>query len=307
MSETSQFLAMPNAPVDAADILILPIPLERTVSFKPGTADAPKAILETTDQLEFYEEDAGWSPFKHMKLSVLPEFADDPSLTDAELHARLAEHVASLPADNLFIGVGGEHSLTPSLVEARMPEPGTVLFLDAHGDMRSSYEGSKYSHACPVNRLLAQGHKIVMAGIRSVYESEVELVEKEPRITLFLDWDLRGKGQWESFLQKVSSLEGQVYLSIDMDVFNPAVVPGVGTPQPGGFFWYQMIEVLESLFSRKKIDLRGVDVVELVPEASRVSEMTAAKLLLKIISFWGSANGFDQKPQTGSQMQIEYE
>ena len=307
MSETSQFLAMPNAPVDESDILILPIPLERTVSFKPGTADAPKAILETTEHLEFYEEDAGWSPFKHMKISVLPEFADDASLTDGELHARLTEHVASLPSGNLFIGIGGEHSLTPSLVEARMPEPGTVLFLDAHGDMRSSYEGSKYSHACPVTRLLAQGHKIVMAGIRSVYESEVDLVEREPRITLFLDWDLRGKGQWDSFLQKVNSLEGPVYLSIDMDVFNPAVVPGVGTPQPGGFFWYQMIEVLESLFSRKKIDLRGVDVVELVPEASRVSEMTAAKLLQKIISFWGSANGFDQKPQNGSQTLIEYE
>jgi agmatinase len=94
-----------------------------------------------------------------------------------------------------------------------------------------------------------------------------------------------------------------------MDVFNPAVVPGVGTPQPGGFSWYQVIEVLESLFSKKQIDidLRGVDVVELVPEQSRVSEMTAAKLLLKIISFWGCANGFNQKPQTGSQMQVEYE
>jgi agmatinase len=307
MSDSLQFLAMPNAPLDEADILLLPIPLERTVSFKPGTADAPRAILETTDQLEFYEEDAGWSPFKHLKISVLPEFADDKTETDAELHARLAEYVASLPADNLFIGVGGEHSLTPALAEARMPEPGTVLFLDAHADMRGSYEGSKYSHACPVTRLLAQGHKIVMAGIRSVYESEVELVEKESRITLFLDWDLRGKGQWESFLQKVNSLEGPVYLSIDMDVFNPAVVPGVGTPQPGGFFWYQMIEVLEALFSRKKIDLRGVDVVELVPEPSRVSEMTAAKLLLKIISFWGSANGYHSQPQTGSQMQIDYE
>jgi len=307
MSDALQFLAMPNAPLDEADILLLPIPLERTVSFKPGTADAPRAILETTDQLEFYEEDAGWSPFKHLKISVLPEFADDKTETDAELHARLAEYVASLPADILFIGVGGEHSLTPALAEARMPEPGTVLFLDAHADMRASYEGSKYSHACPVTRLLAQGHKIVMAGIRSVYESEVKLVEKESRITLFLDWDLRGKGQWESFLQKVSSLEGPVYLSIDMDVFNPAVVPGVGTPQPGGFFWYQAIEVLEALFSRKKIDLRGVDVVELVPEPSRVSEMTAAKLLLKIISFWGSANGFHSQPQTGSQMQIDYE
>lgn len=298
---------MPNSPVDEANVLILPIPLERTVSFKPGTADAPKAIIETTDQLEFYEEDAGWSPFKHMKLCVLPEFADDRSEEAAVVHARLTELAASFPADNLFIGLGGEHSLTPSLVEARMPEPGTVLFLDAHADLRTSYEGSKFSHACPVSRLLGQGHKIIMAGIRSIYESEVTVIEKEPGITLFLDWDLQGKGQWESFLQKVNSLEGPVYLSIDMDVFNPAVVPGVGTPQPGGFFWYQMIEILESLFSRKKIDLRGVDLVELVPEASRVSEMTAAKLLLKIISFWGCAKGINHQPQTGSQMLIDYE
>ena len=86
MPDTLQFLEMSNAPTDKADILILPIPLERTVSFKPGTADAPRAILDTSVQLEFYEEDAGWSPFKHMLLSVLPEFADDSALTDAELH-----------------------------------------------------------------------------------------------------------------------------------------------------------------------------------------------------------------------------
>lgn len=307
MPDTLQFLEMHNAPTDKADILILPIPLERTVSFKPGTADAPRAILDTSVQLEFYEEDAGWSPFKHMLLSVLPEFADDSALTDAELHNTLSEQVASLPSGNLFIGLGGEHSLTPSLVQARMPEPGTVLFLDAHADMRSSYEGSRFNHACPVNRLLDQGHKIIMGGIRSLFESEVDRIEKESSINLFLDWDLRGKGQWEAFLQMVNSLDGPVYLSIDMDVFNPGIVPGVGTPQPGGFLWYQMIELLESLFSRKTIDLRGVDIVELVPEPSRVSEMTAAKLLLKIISFWGYANGFNQEPQTGSQTLMEYE
>lgn len=307
MPDPLQFLSLPNAPVGEADILLLPIPLERTVSFKPGTAAAPREILATSDQLEFYEEDAGWSPFKHMKISILQEFTDDGRETDADLHTRLAENVAALPTGNLFIGVGGEHSLTPALVEARMPEPGTILFLDAHGDMRTSYEGNTYSHACPVTRLLAQGHKLVMAGIRSVYESEVELVAREPRISLFLDWDLRGKGQWDAFLQKVSTLEGPVYLSIDMDVFNPAVVPGVGTPQPGGFFWYQMIEVLEALFSRQRIDLRGVDIVELVPEPSRVSEMTAVKLLLKIISFWGAAKGYQSKPQNGSQTLIDYE
>jgi agmatinase len=307
MSDTSKFLAMPDAAIDEAEILLLPIPLERTVSFKPGTAEAPKAILDTTEQLEFYEEDAGWSPFKHMKLSVLPDFTDDRSLSDAEFHTKLTDYVASLPKDNLFIGLGGEHSLTPSLIETRMPEPGTVLFLDAHADMRTSYEGSKYSHACPVTRLLDQGHKIVMAGIRSIYESEVNVIEKNPQVSLFLDWDLRGKGQWESFLQRVNSLEGPVYLSIDIDVFNPAAVPGVGTPQPGGFFWYQMIEVLETLFSRKEIDLRGVDMVEIVPEPSRVSEMTAAKLLLKIISFWGCAKGYNLKPEIGNQTQMDYE
>jgi agmatinase len=293
MSDTSKFLAMPDAAIDEAEILLLPIPLERTVSFKPGTAEAPKAILDTTEQLEFYEEDAGWSPFKHMKLSVLPDFTDDRSLSDAEFHTKLTDYVASLPKDNLFIGLGGEHSLTPSLIETRMPEPGTVLFLDAHADMRTSYED--------------QGHKIVMAGIRSIYESEVNVIEKNPQVSLFLDWDLRGKGQWESFLQRVNSLEGPVYLSIDMDVFNPAAVPGVGTPQPGGFFWYQMIEVLETLFSRKEIDLRGVDMVEIVPEPSRVSEMTAAKLLLKIISFWGCAKGYNLKPEIGNQTQMDYE
>jgi agmatinase len=307
MSDALQFLEMPNAQVDEADILVLPVPLERTVSWKPGTAGAPEAIMEASDHLEFYEEDAGWSPFKHMKLSVLPSFADDPSLADADFHASLTKHVATLPEKNLFVGLGGEHSMTPSLVKARMPMPGTVLFLDAHADMRTTYHGSKYNHACPVNHLLDQGHNIVMAGIRSIFEGEVERVGSEPRISLFLDWDLRGKGQWESFLQKVNSLEGPVYLSIDMDVFNPAAVPGVGTPQPGGFFWYQMIELLESLFSRKTIDLRGVDIVELVPEPSRVSEMTAAKLLMKVISFWGYANGCNLKPEDGSQTQVDYE
>jgi len=307
MSGSLTFLSMPNAPVTSADVLILPVPLERTVSFKPGTALAPEAILRTTDQLEFYEEDAGWSPFKHLTLSVLPAFADDAMLPPARWHDGLTRHVAGLPARNLLIALGGEHSLTPSLVASRMPEPGTVLFLDAHGDMRASYEGSKFSHACPVFRLLEQGHQVVMAGIRSVYESEVELVAREPRVTLFMDWDLRGQGQWNAFLDKVRSLSEPLYLSIDMDVFSPALVAGVGTPQPGGFSWYQMIETLEALFSRPMLDLRGVDLVEMVPESSRVSEMVAAKLLQKIISFWGKAHGFDRKPQNGSQMQVAYD
>jgi len=282
------------------------VPLERTVSYLPGTALAPAAILKATDQLEFYEEDAGWSPFKHLTVSVLPAFDDDPALSPAAWHASLDAYVGSLPAQALFVALGGEHSLTPSLVAGRLPAPGTVLFLDAHGDMRTSYDGDSYSHACPVYRLLQQGHRVVMAGIRSLYEAEAELAASEPRITLFTDSDLRRPEQWQAFLTMVRSLDGPLYLSIDMDVFCPSLVAGVGTPQPGGFTWHQMLDTLQALFSRPHLDLRGVDLVELVPEASRVSEMVAAKLLQKIISFWGKAHGFQQKPLTGSQLQVDY-
>lgn len=302
-----KFLSLPNSAADEADVLILPVPLERTVSFKPGTALAPQAILEISDQLEFFEEDGGWSPFKHLNLGVEQPFDDAGDEDEAAWHARLTRHVSALPAENLFIALGGEHAITPSLAAARMPTPGTVVFLDAHADLREHYEGSRFSHACPAKRLLDQGHDLLMAGIRSVYESEVELVESEPRISLFMDWDLHGKGQWDSFLQKIGSLHGPVYLSIDMDVFSPACVPGVGTPQPGGLSWYQMIEIIESLFSIRSLDLRGIDIVELVPEPSRASEMAAAKLLMKLVSFWGRAKGFDQQPMTGSQMRVEYE
>ena len=306
MPDTLQFLSMPNASPATADVLILPVPLERTVSYLPGTALAPAAILKATEQLEFYEEDAGWSPFKHLTVSVLPAFDDDPALPPAAWHASLGEYVGSLPAQALFVALGGEHSLTPSLVAGRLPAPGTVLFLDAHGDMRASYEGDSYSHACPVYRLLQQGHRVVMAGIRSLYEAEAELAAREPRITLFTDSDLRRPEQWQAFLATVRSLDGPLYLSIDMDVFCPSLVAGVGTPQPGGFTWHQMLDTLQALFSRPQLDLRGVDLVELVPEASRVSEMVAAKLLQKIISFWGKAHGFQQKPLTGSQLQVDY-
>lgn len=307
MSDNPLFLSMPNAPVATANVLILPVPLERTVSFKPGTAQAPAAILATTDQLEFYEEDAGWSPFKHLTISILPPYEDDSSLPAVAWHASLSHHVATLPQDNLFIALGGEHSITPSLVASRMPEPGTVLFLDAHGDLRTSYEGSKFSHACPVFRLLEQGHRVVMAGIRSLFEAEAELLAREPQLTVFLDRQLRHPEVWQQLLDTVHALNGPLYLSIDMDAFCPSLVPGVGTPQPGGLSWHQVIDILAALCNRPQLDLRGADLVEMVPETSRVSEMVAAKLLQKIISFWGLAQGFQHRPHTGSQMQVTYD
>lgn len=307
MNMPLHFIDLPNAPISDADILVLPLPWERTVSFKSGTSAAPRAILESSTHLEFFEEDAGWSPFKYMTISVLPEFLMDSQATEAALQRQLKDYVSSLPQNTLLVSLGGEHSLTPGLVQARMPLPGTVIFLDAHADMRTTYEGSEFNHACPVNHLLGQNHQLIMGGIRSIFESEAKRIESDPRLTVYLDRQLQNAGHRSEFLRLISGLQGPVYLSIDMDVFDPAVVPGVGTPQPGGFSWYQTLELIETLMANQNIQLVGVDLVEMIPESSKVSEMTAAKLLLKIISFWGKAHGFDAKPEKGSQMAIEYE
>jgi agmatinase len=173
--------------------------------------------------------------------------------------------------------------------------------------MRTSYGGSKFNHACPVNHLLDQNHNIIMGGIRSIFETEAERIENDPRLTVYLDRKLQDTTHWRSFLQIISGLQGPVYLSVDMDVFDPAVVPGVGTPQPGGFSWYQTLELIETLMANPNIHLAGADLVEMIPDPTRISEMAAAKLLLKIISLWGKAQGYDSQPETGSQMAIDYE
>jgi len=296
------FQSLPNSPIGEADIVILPVPWENTVSYKSGTAAAPEAILDATDQLEYYEEDVGWSPMQHLKVCVTPKVI----ASVAAFHATLAKITVTLPSNNLLIALGGEHSITPTLIKARMPQ-GTVIFLDAHGDLRKSYQGSELSHACPAYRILQQGHFLIMAGIRSLFEDEIERIVSSDKISLFMDRNLRKPEHWQQFLEQLKNLRGQVWLSIDMDVFNPALVAGVGTPQPGGLDWYQVVEILEIVFFNKNIKLQGMDIVELVPEPSRVSEMTAAKLIQKAISFWGKAHNFAQKPLTGSQTLVNYD
>jgi len=305
MTQLFQFL--PNAPVDEAELLILPVPWESTVCYKPGTAQAPEAIIKAADQLEYYEEDAAWAPMKYMKVCVLEALKPKNSDNEAAFHANLEKVAAELPFDNLLIALGGEHSITPALIQGRMPEPGCVIHLDAHADLRKSFDGSEYSHACPAYRILTQGYSMVMAGIRSLFEIEAERIAKDNKITVFMDRALRQQNNWANFIQYLTDLKGKVWLTIDMDVFNPALVPGVGTPQPGGFDWYQMVEVLDAVFFNPNIDLRGMDIVELVPEPSHVSEMVAAKLMQKAMSFWGKSRGFDQKAMNGSQTQVDYD
>jgi agmatinase len=299
MKATSQFLYQTNVPAETANVLILPVPYERTVSYMPGTRLGPEAMLAASEQLELYEEDVGWCPTAHLSLCVLPP-ADASLAPEEAFHDQLFERVKGLPQDNLFIGLGGEHSITPSMVFARMPTGGTVVQIDAHADLRRIYHGSIYNHACPMYRLREKGYELIQIGIRSLTTKEAALIADDVGITTYFDRPLQRSDAMQAMLHHLTTLSGPVWLTIDMDGFDPALIAGVGTPQPGGLSWHQGLDILETLIGNPAIDLRGVDILELVPEASRVTDMMGAKLIQKCLSYWGKAKGFEQRSSGGS-------
>lgn len=295
-----KYQSLPNAALKDADIVILPIPYEHTVSGKGGTKDAPEAILEIGDDLEFYEEDAKWSPTKYMKVRV-----EKPISVYKEITSGI--NALGITDKQFLISLGGEHSITPQITASVLDKKSTILFLDAHADMRPSYQGSEFSHATPTHHLLDQGHEIILVGVRSIFESEAKRIEEDKAITFFSDRVLQKESAREALLAHIAGLTGDVYLSIDLDAFDPACVPSVGTPQPGGITWFLALDILETLFANKNITIKGADLMELIPEASNVSQVFTAKLLQKIISFWGKSKGFDKTEMNGSQMEIAYE
>lgn len=307
MNDELHYLSLPNAPISAADVLILPVPYEQTVTFMSGTANGPHAILAASEQLELYEEDMGWCPTEYLKVSVLPPFPIDPAQTEETFHRQLFEFTAALPHEPLLIALGGEHSITPEIVFARMPELGTVVQIDAHADLRPEYHGSIYNHACPMYRLRQQGYSLIQVGIRSLHAKEAAAIASDTGISTHFDRQLQRPEGWQKLRDQLTSLAGPVWLTIDMDGFDPALIAGVGTPQPGGLSWHQGLEIIELLMRNPAVDLRGVDILELVPEPSRVSDMMAAKLVQKCMSFWGKAQGFEQRPAQGSQIGVQDE
>lgn len=295
-----QYQFLPNTSIQDADIIINRVCWGESVSAKRGTADAPDAILKASEQMEYYDEDLEWSPMKHMSVHV----AKSVSTYDEIQHSFDAR---SFGKKQLCITLGGDHSITPQLTLALVKKPATIVFLDAHADLRRSYLGDVNSHATPAFHLLKQGHKLLMAGVRSLFEGEALRVKEDKNITCFMDRTLQKESNKKELLQSIRELEGDVYLSIDMDVFNPAFVPSVGTPQAGGMDYYFATDILKALLLESNAELKGVDMVELIPEESNVSQLFAAKLLQKIISYWGKSQGFDTKEQNGAQTQVKYE
>ena len=251
--------------------VVLPCPHEATTSYGKGTRRGPEAILKASQAVEWFDEELGYEPYHKGWI-----------YTEKPVSVRgLTRKVGEILADGTIpVILGGEHSLTPAAVKAcaQKHKHLSVLQLDAHADLRDSYEGKKDSHACALRRVL-EICPAVQAGIRSISIEEWEWARKTGQID---------KIHFAKKLELVDKIGHQlhkdVYITIDVDVFDPSIVPATGTPEPGGLFWYEVLDILKGVCATKNVV--GFDVVELAPRKGDIaSDFTIAKLIYKILGF----------------------
>lgn len=258
--------------------VVFPVPYDSTVSYRSGTREGPQAIIAASRQVELYDPAAGCEAAMQLGVHTLGELIFD-SRGPAPTMQRIAEIAAAVLRDGKFLlTLGGEHSITAPLVEshlARHPRL-SVLQIDAHLDLRDAYLGSPHSHASVMRRLVAQGIPVQAVGIRNVSQEESEFLASEPTaLQPIMGRQVHGESDWIE--RALAGLTDEVYVSVDLDGLDPSVVPGVGTPEPGGLSWFDIIDLLEMLASRKKII--GADVVELCPLPGEVGSAFVAALL----------------------------
>ena len=283
-----EFLDLPQTDAEEADVLVLSFPFEGTVTYGRGTASGPAAILGASLQLESYDEELDLELADHLRVAALPPLSPRGSETADEYIGRVREHVSSLTLHRRFpLSFGGEHSVTGGIL-AGLPIDArdlTIVQIDAHADLRESYEGTINNHACAMRRALDLGvRKLFSIGIRSATAEEAKLVREDRRI--FRCWDFELTQRWDPLLTALRALTGPVYITIDVDGLDPTLCPGTGTPQPGGLDWRQAVAVLRATILESSAQIVGADVMETVPQPhSRVNELVAAKLGAKILGY----------------------
>ncbi|MGH7724121.1 MAG: agmatinase [Candidatus Eiseniibacteriota bacterium] len=264
--------------LERAHAVILPVPYDGTVSYMSGARLGPRAIITASQSMELYDEELG--AFYEHGIHTLPDLevvADPKAMVD-----RVAEAVAwGLDLDKCVITLGGEHSITsgPVRAYAKKYKNLSVLQFDAHGDLRNEFHGTPWSHAC-VMRRVREMVPAVQVGIRSISEEEAEVIaeKKWPVFSARKTRSLRG-----DYSAIADALTDEVYITVDLDCFDPATVPGVGTPEPGGLDWYELTEIVAQVARRRKIV--GFDIMELMPLGGQVrSDFLAARLTYRL---WG--------------------
>jgi agmatinase len=277
------FLGLPDehARRERAAGVLLPVPYERTVSYGAGAAGGPAAIVEASRYVELYDHELDAEPWRR-GIHTLPPLEVRGEALDA-----VVEEVAAAWSDLLGAGafpilLGGEHTVSVGAVRATAERFGdlSVLQLDAHADLRDRYEGSPWSHAC-VMRRVAAWVPAVGVGIRALSAEEAAFA-RAARRPLIWGERLHGSDAWMG--EALAALTGTVYLTFDVDFFDPSIVPATGTPEPGGGLWYPTLAFLRRLFAEKRVV--AADVVELAPrEDHPASSFLVARLVYKLFGY----------------------
>ena len=277
-----EFGATPrSATFDDARVVILPVPLDRTTSYVAGTRTGPHEILVASSHMELWDEETE-TDVHGIGIATLPEMEFGFGTLDevmAEIHRVAAEIVG---CGKFPVVLGGEHSITAPVVAALAEKhPGlSVLQIDAHADLRDSYMGTPHNHACAMRRVLDHA-KTTQVGIRSL-SSEEAAAAPGLATRIFYDFNMRQDAGWID--RVVESLGDTVYITIDCDGLDPAIMPAVGTPEPGGLSWYETLALLRRVIESKR--LVGFDLVELCPIPGNVApNFLCAKLVYKILSY----------------------
>ena len=277
------FLGLDAAHSDPATsrYAVLPVPYEGTVSYRPGTAAGPAAILEASRQVELFDEELG-RELASPGVATLPPVA--PAASPAEQMLRVKEAARPIVrAGRFLLTLGGEHSITAPLVElyAARYSSLSVLQVDAHADLRDSYGGSRHSHACVMRRVLEITPRLCQVGVRSY--SLAERLACPQEVAAFITPQVIARDV--NWIDRVMGRLGEdVYVTVDMDALDPSIAPGVGTPEPGGLSWRQVQRLLRRIAEEREVV--AADVVETCPiPGQNLTQFVAARLAYKIIAY----------------------
>ena len=262
---------------ETASIAILPIPYDGTSTWMKGSHRGPQALLDASANMELYDIETDSEVFKQGIVTLDPVLCpDDPEEMVTAVYKRAG---SILEKEKFIVGIGGEHTISVGLIRAaakKFPDL-SVLQLDAHADTRDKYEGSRYNHACVMSRV-GEICPYVQAGIRSMDSSELERLNRD---RIFFAYEIFKDSK--VIPKMLSALTQNVYITIDLDVFDPSIMPSTGTPEPGGLDWYTLLKLIESVIRGKNVV--GMDVTELLPNpANKAPDFMAAKLIYRILS-----------------------
>lgn len=264
-----------------ATFVVVPVPYDLTSTYQSGSRRGPGAILEASGNMELYDEELRQETYL-AGIHTLP-FIEADARGPAEMIDAVRRVVAGVVAHGKIpVMLGGEHSISLGAVQAmREAFPNiTVLQLDAHADLRDTYQGSPFSHAA-VARRVVEICPLIQAGVRSMSAPEAEFLSKSQVKSYSADFILETDSWWEAIC---SGLDGDVYVSVDLDVLDPSVMPATGTPEPGGISWKDLIRLLREV--SKHSHIRGFDVVELAPIPGIVApDFLASKLIYRIMGY----------------------